>query len=131
MPARVDFEFLEECVVPQVLHVVPFLDDAVLHWIADLQHGAGRRRFVAAHNVLDHHIRAAFLFGTEDWSANDGGVLEFGEVLCGIADFEEAGAAIEHCEVEPIVSAQIYFYCHSVSYQWEVEMPCCRSLGSQ
>lgn len=83
-----------------MLHVVPLLDDAVFHRVADLQHGAGGSSLVAAHDVLDDHVAvpaAALLLGPQDRSADDGGVLELREVLGRVADLEEAGAAIEDC----------------------------------
>lgn len=85
-----------------MLHVVPLLDNTVLHGIANLQHGPGRGGLVTAHDVLDDHVAfasAAFFLGTQDRRAHDGGVLELGEVLGGVADFEEAGTAIEDCVV--------------------------------
>jgi len=93
----VDLHLLVEGVVPQVLHVVPLLDDAVLHGVGYLQHGTGGGRLVAAHDVLDDHVALAgtLLLGTQDRPAYDGGVLELGEVLGGIADLEESGTAIE------------------------------------
>lgn len=103
--ARVDLELLEKGIVPQVLHVVPLLDDAVLHGVADLQHGARLGRLVAAHDVLDLEVRAALFLGTQDRPADDGRELEFGKVLRRIADLEEAGAAIEDCSRRQPVSA--------------------------
>lgn len=95
-----DLHLLVEGVVPEVLHVVPLLDNAVLHGVGYLQHGAGGGGLVTAHDVLDDHVglakAGALLLGTYDRSADDGGVLELGEVLGGVADFEEAGTAIEN-----------------------------------
>jgi len=98
-----------------MLHIVPFLDDAVLHGITDLQHGARGCRFVAAHDIFDYRGGIALFFAAEDGATNYGGVLEFGEVLpCRIsiivvivvegrgaylgrvANLEEAGSAIEN-----------------------------------
>lgn len=98
--SSVDLELLVEGKVPQVLHVVPLLDDAVLHGIADLQHGSGSGSLVAAHDILDDHVAlagAALFLGTQDRSAHDGRVLELGEVLGCVADLKEAGTAIENC----------------------------------
>lgn len=51
--AGVDVELLRaEGVVPQVLHVVPVPDDAVLHGVVDLQHGAQLAGFISHHQVL-------------------------------------------------------------------------------
>lgn len=95
----VRLHLLVEGVVPEVLHVVPLLHDAVLHRVADLEHSAGGGGLVAAHDVLDDHIvdllRGALLLGPQDRPADDGRVLEFGEVLGGVADLEETGAAVE------------------------------------
>ena len=77
----VDFHLLEEGVVPEVLHVVPALDDTVFHLsrcfrissyckadigdcfflgkaygIGDLQHGSGGGGLVTAHDVLELDI---------------------------------------------------------------------------
>lgn len=49
----VDVQLLgAEGVVPQVLHVVPAPDDAVLHGVVHLQHGAQLAGLVAHHQVL-------------------------------------------------------------------------------
>lgn len=77
----INFHLLVKRVVPQMLHIVPFLDDAILHGIADLQHGARGRRFVAAHDIFDYGGGIALFFAAEDGATNYGGVLEFGEVL--------------------------------------------------
>lgn len=79
-----------------MLHVVPPLDDAVLHGVGYLEHGAGGGGLVATHDVLDDDvIIAAPLFGSQDRAADDGRELVLGEVLRGVADFQEAGAPIE------------------------------------
>ena len=85
--------------------------------IADLKHCSCRCCFIPAHDVLDHDI-TSLLFGSEDRSANDGGVLMFREILqspikgqtttmtcrvdriiylSGIANFEKPGTSIEDC----------------------------------
>lgn len=52
--AGLDVELLgAEGVVPQVLHVVPVPDNAVLHGVVDLQHGAQLAGFVPDHQVLE------------------------------------------------------------------------------
>lgn len=85
----VDLHLVEEGVVPEVLHVVPFLDDAVLHRIGNLEHGASSGGLVAAHDVLDDHaVRVGpALFGSQYRSSHDRGKLVLGEVLGGVPDF--------------------------------------------
>lgn len=68
--ARVRLELVVKRVVPEVLHVVPVLDDAVLHWVRHLEEGAVLGRLVTDHQVLE--LRAAqALLGTQDWTADD------------------------------------------------------------
>lgn len=105
LPAgRVDLELFVKCVVPKVLHVIPFLDDTVLHRVRDLQHGARRRRLVAAHDVLDLDFIAvgsqdvvALFLGSQDRSPDYRRELVLGKVLARISDLEETGAAVEDC----------------------------------
>jgi len=54
--SRVNLHLLEEGVVPEMLHVVPALDDTVLHGIGDLEHGSGSSGLVTAHDVLELDI---------------------------------------------------------------------------
>lgn len=57
--AGVDVELLRaEGVVPQVLHVVPVPDDAVLHGVVDLQHGAQLAGLVAHHQILEGGVES-------------------------------------------------------------------------
>lgn len=87
--AGVDLHLVEEGVVPEVLHVVPLLDDAVLHGVGDLEHGAGGGRLVAAHDVLDGEpvrLGAAALLGPQDRPPHDRRELVFGEVLGRVSD---------------------------------------------
>lgn len=95
----VDLELLEERKVPEMLHILPVLDDSILHGVRDLQHGAGGGGLVTTHDVLDYNVVEVFtlLLGTEDRPADYRGELVVGEVLSGIADLEEAGASIEDC----------------------------------
>jgi hypothetical protein len=79
-----------------MLHVIPLLDDSVLHWVADLEHCASRRRLIAAHDVLDDQVTVRLLLGSQDRPSYDGRELVLGEVLTGVSDLEEAGAAIEN-----------------------------------
>ena len=48
----VDAQLLVECVVPDVLHVVPVADNAVLHRVVHLQHRAQLASLVPYHQVL-------------------------------------------------------------------------------
>jgi DUF1009 family protein len=100
LPVRVHLELLVKRVIPQVLHVVPLLDNAVLHGVADLEHGAGGSRVVAAHDVLDDNIAVGPFLRSQDGPAHDGRELVLGEVLRGISDLEEAGAAVEDWSAE-------------------------------
>jgi hypothetical protein len=52
-----------------MLHIVPFLHDAVFHRVRDLQHGARGCCFVAAHYVFDDEPIVAFFFGAQDGTA--------------------------------------------------------------
>lgn len=55
--ARVYVElFWPEGVVPQVLHVVPVPDDAILHGVVDLQHRAQLAGLVPHHQVLKGEV---------------------------------------------------------------------------
>jgi hypothetical protein len=78
-----------------MFHIVPLLNDAVLHGVADLEHCSRSGSFVTAHDILDDNIAIGLLLGTKDRSAYDGGVLMLGEVLRGISDLEETGASVE------------------------------------
>lgn len=70
-----------------MLHVIPLLNDAVLHGIGDLEHGPSRCGLVTTHDILDDDvIVAAPLFGSQNRSADDGGKLVFGEILRSISD---------------------------------------------
>lgn len=52
--AGVDVELLwAKGVVPQVLHVIPVPDNAVLHGVVDLQHGAQLAGLVPDHQILE------------------------------------------------------------------------------
>jgi hypothetical protein len=64
-----------------MLHIVPFLYDSILHGVGDLQHGSCGCCFVAAHDVFDDEAIVALFFGSQDGSADDGGILKFREVL--------------------------------------------------
>lgn len=64
-------EFFVEGVGPEVAHVVPVADDAVFHWLGDLEVGALGGGFVTDHDVFDLYIADAF-FGTEDGAPDDG-----------------------------------------------------------
>ena len=56
--AGVDVELLwAKGVVPQVLHVIPVPDDAVLHGVVDFQHGAQLAGLVAHHQVLEREVK--------------------------------------------------------------------------
>lgn len=83
-PARVDLEFLLERVVPQDLHVVPVLDDAVVHGLRQLQERAVLGRLVPDHDVLDGRRRGALaaLLGAQDRATDQGRESVRGEV-CG------------------------------------------------
>ncbi len=96
----VDLHLLVKRVVPEVLHVIPFLNDAVFHWVANLEHGPGRRGLVTAHDVFDHQVIVALLLRAQDGSTDDGGILKFRKVLRRIADFQKSGAAIENCVIQ-------------------------------
>jgi len=91
----IDLELLMEGVIPEMLHVVPLLDDTVLHGVADLEHSSSGGGLVTAHDILDDNIAIGLLLGTQDRSADDGRVLMLGEVLRGISDLEETGTSVE------------------------------------
>lgn len=91
----VDLELLVEGIIPEMLHVVPLLDDTVLHGVADLKHCSSGGGLVTAHDILDDNIAIGLLLGTQDWSADDGRVLMLGKVLRGISDLEETGTSVE------------------------------------
>ena len=82
-----------------MLHVLPLLHDAVLHRVADLQHGAGGSGLVAAHNVLDDEVIVALFLASKDRPADYRRVLELGEVLRRVTYFEEPGSSVEDCSV--------------------------------
>jgi hypothetical protein len=54
----------------------------VAYRVGDLQHRSRSSGLVTAHNVLEHDIARRLLFCSEDGSADYGGVLVVGEVLC-------------------------------------------------
>lgn len=91
----VDLELLVKSIIPQVLHVIPLLDDAILHGVAYLQHGAGGGRLVTAHDVLDYYVIVRLLLRSQNRPADNGRKLVLGKVLRSVADLEEAGAAVE------------------------------------
>ena len=67
----VDLELLVKRVVPEMFHVLPVADDAVLHWLRDLQEVAQFGRLVADHDVLDHEVTPAHaLFRAQDRASN-------------------------------------------------------------
>lgn len=78
-----------------MFHIVPLLDDAVLHGVANLEHCPRGGSFVTTHDILDDNIAIGLLLSTKDRPAYDGGVLMLGEVLRGISDLEETGASVE------------------------------------
>jgi hypothetical protein len=78
-----------------MLHIIPLLDDTVLHGVADLKHGASGGGLVTAHDVLDDNVAVGLLLRSQDRSADDGRVLVLGEILRSISDLEEAGTAVE------------------------------------
>jgi hypothetical protein len=92
---RIDLELLVEGIIPKMFHIVPLLNDAVLHGVADLEHCPRGGSFVTAHDILDDNIAIGLLLGTKDRPAYDGGVLMLGEVLRGISDLEETGTSVE------------------------------------
>lgn len=61
---RIDLEFLEEGIIPEMLHIIPFLDDAVIHRVADLQHRSGSGGFITAHDILDDQVVILLLLGS-------------------------------------------------------------------
>lgn len=71
---RVDLELFLERIVPQEFHVVPVLDDAVLHRLRELEVRTVFGREVADHDVLDRGRSGVLtaLFGSEDRSTDDG-----------------------------------------------------------
>ena len=103
-----------------MLHIIPFLDDTVLHGVGDLKHRPSCCCLVTAHNVFDDKAIIALFFGSQDGSANDRGVLELGEVLtegnrvrelservgiqgaylCCVANFEETSSSVKDCMVD-------------------------------
>jgi len=79
-----------------MLHVVPLLDNTILHGIGDLEHGAGGGGLITAHNVLDDDvIVGASLFSSQDRSADDGWELVFGEILRSVSNLEETSASVK------------------------------------
>jgi hypothetical protein len=79
-----------------MFHVVPLLDNTILHGIGDLEHGTGGGGLVTTHNVLnDDVIVGASLFGSQDRSADDRWELMFGEILRGVSNLEEASASVK------------------------------------
>lgn len=96
LAARVDLELFVKSIVPKMLHVVPFLDDAVLHWVADLQHRTGGGSLVAAHNILDDNVIVRLFLRSQYRTADDGRELVLRKVLRGVSDLEEAGASVEN-----------------------------------
>jgi hypothetical protein len=91
----VDLELLVEGVIPEMLHVVPFLDNTVLHGVTDLEHCSSGGGLVTTHDVLDDNIAIGLFLGTQNRSAYNGRVLMLGEVLRGISDLEETGTSVE------------------------------------
>lgn len=57
----VDFELLVECKVPQVQHIIPFLDDSIFHLFAQPQRGVllamGTERIVTVADEWSRHIQ--------------------------------------------------------------------------
>jgi hypothetical protein len=70
----VHLELLLESVVPEVLHVVPVLDNTVLHGLSELQVGAVLGGEIADHDVGDVLSLGggAALLGTKDGTSDDG-----------------------------------------------------------
>jgi hypothetical protein len=70
---RVNPQLLLKGVVPEDLHVVPVLDDTVLHRLSELEVGTVLRCEVADHDVLDRggFGRVTTLLGTEDRATDD------------------------------------------------------------
>ena len=59
-------------VVPQMMHVLPVSDDAVLHGIGHLEHGPGIRGLFADHDVLEGDaVHVLGLLGPEDRAPDD------------------------------------------------------------
>mmetsp|Transcript_27895 Transcript_27895/g.47145 ORF Transcript_27895/g.47145 Transcript_27895/m.47145 type:complete len:253 (+) Transcript_27895:1563-2321(+) len=50
--ARVDLQLFKKCVVPQVFHVFPVLDDTALHRVVDVQRVSHGSCLVATHHLL-------------------------------------------------------------------------------
>lgn len=94
--AGVDLELLVEGVVPEVTHVCPVLDDAVLHRVRHLEDRPQLSSFVAHHNILYGHIPDR-LFCTQDWATHDRGEDVLREVGAGVTDLDEL---LGHATVE-------------------------------
>mmetsp|Transcript_13982 Transcript_13982/g.41655 ORF Transcript_13982/g.41655 Transcript_13982/m.41655 type:complete len:209 (-) Transcript_13982:18-644(-) len=92
----VDPELLVEGVVPEQLHVVPVLDDAVLDGVRAVQRHAHGRGLVAAHDLLQGHGIVDGLLRAEDGPADHRREDAAGEVLARIADLHEARAVVAH-----------------------------------
>lgn len=52
-PLGIHLQLLVECVVPQMLHVLPVLDDTVFHRMGNLEERTVFRGFVTDHEVFD------------------------------------------------------------------------------
>lgn len=87
LPANVNYlimsylniEFFSECVIPNMLHVFPVADDAVLHRIRYLEHGTQLGGFIPQHDVFKLDV-SNLLFCSNERSSHNGGKYGGGKV---------------------------------------------------
>lgn len=89
-----------ESVVPEVLRVLPRADDTVLERVRALQVVTKLACFVAAHDVLQHHISNLFL-RTKDGTTNhrrEDGSGEVGASKTALHELQVSGAQPQHTQ---------------------------------
>jgi hypothetical protein len=90
---RVDSELIGEAVLPDLLHVIPVLDDTGLDGVAELEDTSHLLGLIT--DILGLALRADELL-VSSRTSNNGGELNAGSVLSGETGLEDTGTIVEN-----------------------------------
>ena len=92
-------KFLPECIIPNLAHVIPILDNTIFYWMRDVKEGSLGNDFIPHIMLLPTLCLGTTIHGrlggTKDGTTDDGGEGGGGKVLSSKANFDVTGAIIE------------------------------------